>query len=248
MLRALSRAMTVRTGNRDLVRRVWRGAFWAPLALAVACGGITQTDLAYRGAAGSGAAAGAAGRSSGSPGAGPVAGVGSATGGSGGSAGGGASGGSGGSAGGGACTSSSQCPRGEACGYGLGCNTQGRCTSYGPLCNSYAPACACDGTNVDLCDGPPRKPLAHYGACESVDAGAVFACGSASCDPATQYCQVDEPGMPGPTSYSCQPIPAACAQQHTCSCIEMMTAGQCLGCASTCSDSGGGVTLTYGHP
>jgi hypothetical protein len=74
----------------------------------------------------------------------------------------------------GSCNSDAQCPTGKACAYRMsdGCSAAGECVTKSPVrCNLVVPACACDGTGVDVsgCDGFPdgyvAKPFAHRGAC-----------------------------------------------------------------------------------
>ena len=77
--------------------------------------------------------------------------------------------------------------------------------------------------------------------------GGPFACGSLTCDGTKEYCQVSEGGAVKPdgggnVSYACQPIPASCAADVTCSCIQNQVHAQ------QCSESGGDVTVTFQFP
>ena len=45
----------------------------------------------------------------------------------------------------------------------------------------------------------------------------MTSCGPESCDRANQICVSCECG--GPTSFSCEPIPAGCQAERTCSCL-----------------------------
>ena len=44
------------------------------------------------------------------------------------------------------------------------------------------------------------------------------ACGDGTCLP-EEYCQVAHPGVPGPSSYACQPLPSECDLPETCECL-----------------------------
>lgn len=80
-------------------------------------------------------------------------------------------------------------------------------------------------------------------AARDADANATFPCGDLLvCHAASEYCKV---GVGGPAgahpSYGCEPIPAACANDVTCACIEPAVGGQ------LCSDASG-VTVTFEYP
>jgi hypothetical protein len=168
---------------------------------------------------------------------------GSGSGGSGGS-------GTGGTGGGSSCTSSSECGNG-VCGFPVdgGCSAVGTCfPAPTSSCNAYSPGCACDGTEISvICTGFPggyvEKPLAHEGVCVE-DAGAPFACGEAlSCDPSSQYCKIAVGGpCCAPPSFSCEAIPVACADDHSCNCIQPAVGGQ------ECEAANSGVTVTFLYP
>jgi hypothetical protein len=161
----------------------------------------------------------------------------------------GAIGGTGGSSG--SCIQNSDCPADGVCGFAISdaCNATGQCfPAPTAICNAYSPGCACDGTTISIVctgfpDGYAEKPVAYAGDC-AVDAGVPFPCGaSLTCDSATQYCKVAEGGpCCNPPSYSCESIPPACTQDASCGCIQAAVSGQ------DCSESGGGVTVTFLYP
>lgn len=71
----------------------------------------------------------------------------------------------------------------------------------------------------------------------------LFTCGKFLCHSATQYCKVGVGGaFNSPTSYQCEPIPAACTDDHGCTCIRPAVGGQ------LCADDGGEVTVTFEYP
>jgi hypothetical protein len=252
--------------SRSPLQAVLRSTAWAPLALVVACGGATRGSQLGQGGAAGAAGQGAGGSSTGTGGSVSSGGSGVGTGGTSGAGGSGASGAGGSGASGGtsgaggsgasggasgACTSSSDCPSGDMCGYAeaAGCSAQGHCFPLGPQCNAFSPGCACDGTTINIvCTGLPNgyvsAPFLHAGVCEAPDAGTTFACGpSLTCDASTQYCSVTEGGpCCHPPSYSCQSIPSSCANNRTCGCIRAAVGAQ------GCSESGGGVTVTFEAP
>ncbi len=216
--------------------------FFIGLALlAIGCGGSTASSNGT-GAAGGSGGSGNAGNTGGSGNTGNTGGSGN-TGNYGGT--GAVGGGSGGGTG--TCTVSSDCPAQGVCGFAISdaCNATGQCfPPPGAVCEAYSPGCACDGTEISvvctgLPDGYTEKPLAHPGSC-SVD----FACGdSLTCNSANQYCKVATGGpCCSPPSYSCEPIPAACAGDYSCQCIQTAVSAQ------ECDETGGGVTVTFLYP
>ena len=75
----------------------------------------------------------------------------------------------------GTCTTNADCGSDGMCGFGTtnSCTALGQCypATGGALCNSFLPACACDGTTINtVCEGYPSgvasKPVAHSGACD----------------------------------------------------------------------------------
>lgn len=50
------------------------------------------------------------------------------------------------------------------------------------------------------------------------DPGLTFACGDETCVEG-EYCRREIPGVPGPTSESCEPAPAGCDCPALCSCL-----------------------------
>ncbi len=231
-----------------------RGGSLGLLVLAVGCGGQVSANGGAAGSGGTSATGGSAGTST-TGGSGGT----SATGGSagssatGGSAGSSATGGAGGSAGG-PCKTNQDCA-GGICGFpeADACAAQGQCfPAPGAVCSAYSPGCACDGTTINVvCTGLPSgystAPLARAGKCMAIDAGAgtQFACGSSlTCDSATEYCKVAEGGpCCNPPSYSCEPIPAACANDYSCHClVPLLSPSQCS------QTNPGGVTVTFQYP
>jgi hypothetical protein len=230
---------------------------------AAATGGSAANGGAPTGGstANGGAPTGGSTANGGAPTGGSTANGGASGGGAGGSAGSMGGGGAGGQQAGGAggatgsaCTSDADCGQSQVCAYpgSDGCSAQGSCfPAPGAVCLAYAPGCACDGTEISIvCTGLPdgyyRKPLAYSGQCTKggADAGSTFACGdSLSCNAATEYCSVAYAGVccPPPT-YACEPLPGACAQDPSCACIQSAAGAQ------ACSESGGGVTVSFYYP
>jgi hypothetical protein len=112
----------------------------------------------------------------------------------------GTSGGSSGAGDAGTCSADAQCRTGNLCGFleSDGCSAAGACFPVPSVtCKSVVLACACDGTDINVaCNGLPNgyapKPLARSGAC-GLDSGAgghAFACGTATCNSAAQYCSI----------------------------------------------------------
>ncbi len=202
--------------------------------VAIGCGGSTFNGSGSGGSAGASGGSGATGGSGGS-------------GGTGGSAGGGAGG-----SGGGPCVTNADCAHNGLCGYPMkdGCAAKGTCFPLpGVVCNAFSPGCACDGSTINvICTGLPggyaSAPLLHPGQCSDAGSGKSFPCGSnLSCDSATQYCKIGEGGpCCAPPSYSCESIPASCSKDHTCACIKTAVGAQ------QCTESGGGVTVTFQYP
>ncbi len=233
--RCAVRGQTARMNPRLFERASTFARVLAVMAFGVGCGGTTAPSGADAG--GSGGAAGA--------------------GGSGGVAGGGGSGGvieAGSDA---PLDADRECATGDACGDGAtcafpivdGCGALGRCVAVLPVgCNAFSPGCACDGSTINVvCTGLPSgyvsAPLAHAGEC--ADAGAVtFACGlTLQCTRASEYCKVAIGGAAGSVpSYSCEALPAACATDRTCACVQAAVGAQ------LCSEPSGGVTVTFQYP
>ena len=103
-----------------------------------------------------------------------------------------------------------------------------------PECAAIIPGCDC-GATMNFADG--------QGCVEDDQClAATFDCGpTETCTVATEYCEAFVPGVPGPTSYSCMPLPAACVGDGTCVCL----AGQGIpGPEGMCTDvPGGGVEI-----
>jgi hypothetical protein len=132
------------------------------------------------------------------------------------------------------CIHSSDCSIGTACAYPMadGCAAKGHCVDdTGPLCNSFSPGCACDGTTINIvCNGLPdgfaTKPLASKGQCTtSIDGGSTYACGNDTCIPGKEICYQAS----NPTTFTCLPS----GQCTDCQCAQSM-----FQCISTCKQSG----------
>jgi hypothetical protein len=88
---------------------------------------------------------------------------------------------------------------------------------------------------------------------DTVDTDAVaLTCGEEVCDGATQYCEVSLPGeppdtaSPPPDNTACMTLPAACAADVTCACLE--TAGTLQGFGMCQGDASTGLTVTFAYP
>jgi hypothetical protein len=69
--------------------------------------------------------------------------------------------------------------------------------------------------------------------------GATFACGDQTCSLDTEYCEALTGDLgPVTTSYTCQPLPAACGATPTCACLS----GEA--CGGTCTEGTDGELLT----
>ena len=65
-----------------------------------------------------------------------------------------------------------------------------------------------------------------------------FACADLECDAATEYCYEDI--ADAPSEFSCQPIPARCADDPSCECIVPIACPESL---QDCQDADGAVTV-----
>jgi hypothetical protein len=104
-----------------------------------------------------------------------------------------------------------------------------------PDCEAIVPGCDC-GPTMSFAEG---LGCVEDPACLS----ATFPCGDMlECLQATEYCEIFVPGVPGPWSYGCPPLPAACLGDATCACLE----GEgVLGAKGDCVEPpGGGVQVT----
>lgn len=80
-------------------------------------------------------------------------------------------------------------------------------------CRAVIPGCDC-GATMNFVEG---TGCVEDEAC----AAATFACGpSETCLVATEYCEIFQPGVPGPPSYSCVALPNACVGDATCVCLD----------------------------
>ena len=124
-----------------------------------------------------------------------------------------------------------------------------RFDANGNICGNSFPVCACAAGRT-VVDGEMSMFADHHdvdvrcvaNACETYLPS--FACGERTCDSRTQFCEafqagvaLPDGGMP-PTSYTCSPIPAACAATPDCACITAGTSGV------TCAEPKGRVTVT----
>jgi hypothetical protein len=76
------------------------------------------------------------------------------------------------------------------------------------------------------------------------DALAKIACGTETCDVATQLCVVRTPVGPA-QSFTCEPVPARCAADRSCACVQ---ATVCTGGFSRCTDAADPDTVTCECP
>ena len=115
-----------------------------------------------------------------------------------------------------ACTSRSDCPPYEACGFPMvpACTAQGQCFEVPAIeCLLYAAGCACDGSEINVActglpDGYATQPLLYTGPCADAgddacgpdaDCGPSESCGSfgsAACSAGGQCVQVAAAGVP----------------------------------------------------
>ena len=101
------------------------------------------------------------------------------------------------------------------------------------------PVCACDGNTYDnACEASVEgHDVSSAGDC-TPPVGA-FACGDTFCMEGVAYCERQASDLIGSAdSYECKPIPAACGGTPSCECLAEET------CGTTCTEDGGGFTLT----
>ena len=107
-----------------------------------------------------------------------------------------------------------------------------------PVCAAVIPGCDC-GPTMNFVEG---TGCVEDPACLQ----ATFVCGDIDCTLATEYCEVLHSGIPGPLTYSCNPLPAACVADPTCTCLddEGIT-----GPGSQCTEpKGGGLQVDFFAP
>jgi hypothetical protein len=131
-----------------------------------------------------------------------------------------------------ACTKGTDCGTGQSCAFPMsdGCAAKGQCVANtGPLCNSFSPGCACDGTTINIActglpDGYATAPFAYKGQC-AMDAGTIgsYTCGTSNCIEGKDICYSN-------------------AQISTCmpanGCTDCKCAQAMFQCISTCKQSG----------
>jgi hypothetical protein len=119
------------------------------------------------------------------------------------------------------------------------------CASNGGQCVFPAPGACPSGTFDDTlsCGSPSNMSCclpAH-------DGGGPFVCGTLNCTGGT-FCLDQAPGIlppdggAGGDTYTCSPVPAACASAPTCSCIVPQLGSNCVAPACT-ADAAGSVTV-----
>ena len=153
------------------------------------------------------------------------------------------------------------------CSTGCGGTSNPICEDGAWVCPTFGgPVCIEDAAVADAscplvpihcasgCGGPAPDPVCVAGSwvcpvpnhkCPVFDAGrGPLACGSLSCNGATQYC-AEIGGGPAPpdggsnTSYNCDTIPAQCQPSPTCACVQ-----QAAGSPScTCTDGPNGISI-----
>jgi hypothetical protein len=214
------------------------------VAIALACGGATASDV---GSSGGGDASG------GSSGGGSSGGGGQGGGQGGGSSGGAADGGIDGSSLGRACgevAGGATCGAGEWCNRGEGvCAGKGVCEtlppSPPPSCPAYpAMLCGCNGTAYCSVDD------AHASGVEiAVEGSCTFGCGPSTCDALTQFCDHGSGGVALPDGgtnqrWECKTLPAACAQDRSCTCVQADPSSK----GELCNVSDGHVQVEHLYP
>jgi hypothetical protein len=90
----------------------------------------------------------------------------------------------------------------------------------------------CEGSGPALDDAP---------------SGATFACGSATCETATQFCyQIESGRLPASPNGGCNAMPAGCGSAPSCACV---TAAFTFSCGGTsCNAEGSAITVTCANP
>ena len=82
---------------------------------------------------------------------------------------------------------------------------------------------------VAACGGSTNAGGGGKGPCDESGSCGPFACGSMTCDGATQYCLDSYTEGMSDDVYTCEPLPAACKDQQTCACVEAETGHSCPG-------------------
>jgi hypothetical protein len=154
------------------------------------------------------------------------------------------------------CTSTSDCSvvthMMDCCGsliaLGARADEKPRFVAKGGVCGNEGAVCDCAARNTLAEDGEESP----YGDLQDVVVACTdntckthattFACGDKHCDSSTQYCNVSGGGTTIDT-YGCMAIPANCATNATCTCID--PGAPDAGFGNTCSEHGGHVTVRF---
>jgi hypothetical protein len=156
-------------------------------------------------------------------------------------------GGAGGGTLGGPCggISGSKCDPSQYCNYNednCGNNDiSGQCEDKPDGCpDVYEPVCACDGKVYgNACEAAAAGvDLSMLAACPTPQG--TFPCGSAFCDQASEYCEIQISDVGGePDVHTCKELPPNCPPNGaTCACVSD------LPCGNMCDEASGGITLT----
>lgn len=135
------------------------------------------------------------------------------------------------------CFTNDDCKTGEVCMRPEDCDPEGTCAPVADACSgAQSPVCGCDGVSyASPCAAAMAGQSAHLSATEcSTSPAGEFPCGTGYCELATEYCRQAQDG-----TLACQPVPAACASDPTCDCVDDKVG--CSACTST--KAGGAVAL-----
>jgi len=132
-----------------------------------------------------------------------------------------------------------QCAADEFCDFGTnscgGTDESGTCKKRPTGCpDVFDPVCGCDGQiHGNQCDAEAAGTDLNAGGSCPITTGA-FACGFRQCDLSTQYCQRGGSDVGGePDSFDCMPIPIACGNTPSCTCLQSEPCGNiCTGSVS----------------
>ncbi len=155
---------------------------------------------------------------------------------------------------------------GDSCGVACGDATsagsclggQGGCIAPGAPCSASIVGqdtcptgfvcCDHEGFNMDSGLPPPPDGGADASDAPSATCGAVpFACDTMSCDPTTQYCEIDHSPLPdGGSTGQCKPLTAGCA--CSCACVGMMSTAGSPGACGCYESPSGQITVGFCPP